>query len=225
MKTSLAAAIALAALAAGATAHAQSGGRHDGRDRPDSVTFYELPNFEGRSITVNRNETDFVRLGFNDRAQSMRVDGTWLVCEHVDLKGRCETVSGDVRDLTRIGLNRMVSSARNLDDGWGGGRPGGDRPGGGRPDDDRPGRPDRPDWDNGGGERSEGRFHVFFRRPQLEGYDLIANRANADQFCRRQGLGTAVFFDGTDRARRAVDYNRRFATNAAALRDVLCAKR
>jgi len=220
MKKSLAVGLAALAALTATVAVAQNGGRYDERGRRDTVTFYELPNFEGRSITVDRNESDFTRLGFNDRAQSVRVDGTWLVCEHVNMQGRCQTLSDDVRDLNRIGMTRMVSSARNLDDGWGGGRPDDDRPG--RPGNDRP---DRPDWDQGGDERADGRFHVFFRRPQLNGYDLVASRAAADQFCRRQGLGAAVFFDGTDRARRAMDANGRMTREAPALRDVLCRKR
>ena len=65
------AAIALS-LAAGA-AHAQRG--------PATATLYELPNFEGRSVTVTESTPDLGRWRFNDRAQSARFEGRWRVTD------------------------------------------------------------------------------------------------------------------------------------------------
>ncbi|MBC6981086.1 beta/gamma crystallin-related protein [Caulobacter sp. 17J80-11] len=172
------------------------------------VTFYEYPNFQGRSFTLDARDRDFTRSGFNDKAQSLRVDGdgAWRICEHADFGGRCQTVSGDVRDLGRFNLNRMVSSAEPLRD---------DRPG-----DDRP---------TGGSstirDGYEGRATVFFRQPKLNGLDVASARGGAEFFCRRLGLGAPAFYDDSETARRAIDRTGRVVFNQPVLRDVLCRKR
>ena len=79
------AALAALSLAAG-VAHAQRGG--------GSATLYELPNFQGRSVTITDSTPDLGRWRFNDRAQSAKFEGRWRVCEHDQFKGRCQEISG-----------------------------------------------------------------------------------------------------------------------------------
>lgn len=214
MKRPLAFALAgLAAFGVAASAQAQNdqawrGGERDGA-RDARVVFYEYPNFQGRAFTLDRRDRDFSRSGFNDRAQSLRIEGDadWRVCEHADFGGRCETVRDDVRDLTRLGLSRMVSSAEPLRD---------DRPGPG---------PDRPGGGSSARDGYEGHRTVFFKRPVINGHDVAAARGGAEFFCRRMGLGAPVWFDETERARRAVDRTGRFVGDQPVLRDLLCRKR
>lgn len=216
MKRPLALALlSLAAVGVAASAQAQNDDdRRGGWDgaRGARVVFYEYPNFQGRSYALDQRDRDFSRGGFNDRAQSLRLegDGAWRICEHADFGGRCETVRDDVRDLTRLALSRMVSSAEPAREG-------------------RPDRPDGPDRPNGGSttvrDGHQGRATVFFKRPVINGYDLAAARGGADFFCRRMGLGAPVWFDDSETARRAIDRTGRFVRDQAVLRDVLCRKR
>jgi hypothetical protein len=64
---------------------------------------------------------------------------------------------------------------------------------------------------------------VFFARPESRGADVAASgQGGADAFCRSQGLGPAVYFDQTQRARRATDAYGRIIGPGPVLRDVLC---
>jgi hypothetical protein len=66
---------------------------------------------------------------------------------------------------------------------------------------------------------------VFFPRPQSDGQDIAAfNRSAADWFCRRQGLGTAVYYDVSQRGRGFRFQGGGFSLNAPVLRDVVCRK-
>lgn len=78
------------------------------------VTFYEHPNFEGRSFTALKPLDDFHRAGFNDRASSVVVTGNpWEVCEHVRFGGHCMILRpGSYRSLRDMGMNNQLSSAR-----------------------------------------------------------------------------------------------------------------
>ena len=91
------------------------------------------------------------------------------------------------------------------------------------PDDRYPTTPPPPppaSFDNNG---VQGRSTVFFARPSMRGSDVAATRARAaDEFCRRVGLGGAVFFDQSEQSGRAVDLDGRYVGNAPVLRDVLC---
>jgi hypothetical protein len=83
--------------------------------RGDYATFYENGDFRGFSFTLNRSERNFGRPGLmNDKASSVRLRGRWLLCTDGDFRGRCTEVSGDVRDLNRLGLNDTISPARYL---------------------------------------------------------------------------------------------------------------
>lgn len=101
MKALTKTALALAVVAAAAQASAQ-------------VTFYENPNFQGRSFTTEREVNNFGRFGFNDRASSVTVSGErWEVCEDSRFRGRCVVLRpGRYPTLAAMGLNNRISSVR-----------------------------------------------------------------------------------------------------------------
>ena len=169
--------------------------------RGATATLYEFRNFQGRSVTVTGSVADLGDWRFNDRAQSARFQGRWRICEHDDFRGRCQVVSGDVADLTTYGLMGQVSSLDPV---------GGDR---GPPPPPRA-RPDA--------KGIEGSRTVFFPRPTIGGLDVAAGDRGADTFCRRQGLGSAVWYDSSERAREAVAPDGRRIGGSTVLRDLLC---
>lgn len=195
MKTTLPLA-AFAALALAGAAHAQRG--------PATATLYELPNFQGRSVTITQSAPDLGRWRFNDRAQSARFEGRWRVCEHDEFRGRCQEISGPVVDLTTYALFGQISSMEPAV-----------RPGGGP----GPGYP--PGHDPRG---IEGTRTVYFPRPTVGGLDVAAGDRAADFFCRRQGFGSAVWYDSSERAREAVGPEGQLIGRSPVLRDLLCRK-
>jgi uncharacterized protein YcfJ len=80
------------------------------------VTFYEGEDFHGRAFTTNRQQPDFNRYGFNNRASSAVVDsGRWEVCEDPGYEGRCVVLrKGSYDSLKRMGVNNRISSVRRL---------------------------------------------------------------------------------------------------------------
>src|SRR5687767_6106726 len=103
---------ALAALAVASASQAQP-------FRGGSATLYDQPNFQGNSVTITQSAPDLGKWRFNDRAQSARFEGRWLICEHDQFKGRCQEVRGDIPNLHTLGLMAQVSSMEPA------GRPGG----------------------------------------------------------------------------------------------------
>jgi len=176
--------------------------------RGGSATLYDQPNFQGNSVTITQSAPDLGKWRFNDRAQSARFEGRWLICEHDDFKGRCQEVRGEVANLHTLGLMAQVSSMEPA------GRPGGGGPGG-------PG----PGFPGGPGSRGvDGATTVFFPRPTLGGVDVAAGGRAADMYCRRQSLGTAVWFDSSQRANQAVGPDGQLIGRTDVLRDLLCRK-
>lgn len=173
--------------------------------RPGSITLYDQPDFQGASVTITQSAPDLGRWRFNDRAQSVRVDGRWLICEHDNFKGRCQEVRGDVANLHTLGLMAQGSSLQPV------GRPGGFGPG----------RPDGPRRDTRG---IEGTTTVFFPRPTVEGLDVAAGDRGADVFCRSQGLDRAQWFDSSQRASQAIGPDGQIVGRSSVLRDLLCRK-
>jgi hypothetical protein len=95
---------ACAASLMGASAQAQLGSAR--------ATLYEFPNFQGRSVTIYRNNDNLADSNFNDLAQSGHFDGDWTVCSDANYRGNCQTLSGDVGNLNQYSLGRTVSSLR-----------------------------------------------------------------------------------------------------------------
>ena len=196
-KTFLIAALALAAATGGAAQAQRYGG--------NAVTLYDQPNFQGNSVTITQSAPDLRKWRFNDRAQSAKVQGRWLACEHDDFKGRCQELRGDIPNLHTYGLMAQISSIEPA------GQP---RPGPG-PVPPRPG--------GGGASRGvEGTRTVFFAQPRVDGYDVAAGDRGADSFCRRQGLGSAVWYDSSERAREAIGPDGQIVGRSSVLRDLLC---
>lgn len=84
------------------------------------ITFFEHPNFQGRSFTTDRQVGNLGRGGFNDRASSAIVSAgrgvRWEVCEDVRFGGRCMILRpGQYPSLGAMGLNDRVSSVKPVD--------------------------------------------------------------------------------------------------------------
>ena len=103
MNTPLRGALALVAALAAGQAAAQ-------------ITFYERPEFEGRSFSTRQAIGDFANHGVNDRASSVVVaHDRWEVCEDARYSGRCVVLRpGRYPSLTAMGLNNQVSSVREV---------------------------------------------------------------------------------------------------------------
>lgn len=167
-----------AALAGSALSQPRAGGRR--------AILYEYPNFQGRSYVVYGRNDGLGPTGFEDVAMSGRFEGDWLICEDDDYRGRCATVSGDVRNLDRLGLGRTISSLRAT---WGGGYGdndgdrwrGGD--GGGYGGGGYGGWQGGGDW-HGGGRRTA----TLFEYPDFQGRSYTVYGGN-------RGLGSTGFED------------------------------
>jgi len=85
------------------------------------VVLYELPDFGGQSLVIDRRELpNLESMGFMDRAASMRVDaGTWMVCTDTRFQGQCRTFGpGEYPRLTRD-VDRRIASVRRVNDVYG----------------------------------------------------------------------------------------------------------
>ncbi|HXC57393.1 MAG TPA: beta/gamma crystallin-related protein [Rhizomicrobium sp.] len=76
------------------------------------ITLYSAPNYQGHAVDIDRPVRDLSRYGFNDRAQSARVRGRWLVCAADDFGGKCVTLNYDSPRLKDFDMNRRASSLR-----------------------------------------------------------------------------------------------------------------
>ena len=78
-----------------------------------SVVFFSSTGLRGAALTVDRDEPDLARAGFNDRARSVDIrTGVWEVCTDGDYRGRCQTLDRRVDNLSDIGLSGNISSVR-----------------------------------------------------------------------------------------------------------------
>jgi hypothetical protein len=82
-----------------------------GRGGRPQLVYYDGVNFRGRSTLIEEDRPSF---GTSTAAVgSVRVlGGEWQVCDRPRFFGNCVVVSGDVRDLTRLGLRGPVASLR-----------------------------------------------------------------------------------------------------------------
>ena len=77
---------------------------------------YSNPDFQGQQHVINDDVMrNLANTGFNDRAQSIRVEqGFWIFCSDADFGGTCRTFGpGDYPTLP-WGLNNAVSSGRRI---------------------------------------------------------------------------------------------------------------
>jgi hypothetical protein len=212
MKTILAAGAAVAILATAASGAAVAQGPRQGQfqgqgqgqiqaGRPQ-ITLYQLPNYQGAARTFTAGVDNLADQGFNDLAQSVRVQGRWRVCEDARLRGRCVELSGDVPDLGPMRMTVAISSFDDLNGAGpgggfqGGGQGGGFGQGGGQFDRNPPGGGFG--GGNFGGVRTDGRTASFFPQPQPGPY------RNADEFCRRMGFTGVIYADDRGQGLRDV---------------------
>jgi hypothetical protein len=89
------------------------------------IVLFQGQNFSGPQFAANESVADLNRIGFNDRASSVRVRrGAWQLCSESYYRGSCVTLQpGDYPSLGAMGLNNAVSSLREI--GWSGGGGGG----------------------------------------------------------------------------------------------------
>lgn len=108
MSISFKAAVGVAGLVAATTAAAQ-------------VTLYSHEDFHGQQFTANGTVRNMDRIGFNDRASSVVVNGgEWQVCEDAYFNGRCVILRpGEYPSLDRIGLSNEISSIRPVEGRYG----------------------------------------------------------------------------------------------------------
>jgi len=79
---------------------------------PSNITLYEKPNFQGRSMTFSSRVASLNAVGFNDVAQSVKIDGKrdWVLCESRNFLGRCIRVHLKEKDLKRQKFSGLASS-------------------------------------------------------------------------------------------------------------------
>jgi len=97
---------------AGSSADARRGDwRGWGNNRGEGwITLYSAPYFQGHSITLYGPTPYLNRYGFDDRAQSVRMRGSWTLCSDDQYDGNCVTGSGEVEDLRSYDTNRRASA-------------------------------------------------------------------------------------------------------------------
>lgn len=82
----------------------------------NKITLFRDAGFKGTAVPLLESVPNFVSIGFNDEASSIKVEmGTWTVYEHVDYKGRSMQVTPGSYDIDKIhqGIgNDVISSVR-----------------------------------------------------------------------------------------------------------------
>jgi hypothetical protein len=80
------------------------------------VILYSNPDFHGDRYVIDQNYLrDLANTGFNDRAQSMRVErGYWIFCSDADFQGTCRTFGPGSYPQLGFGLDNQVSSGRRI---------------------------------------------------------------------------------------------------------------
>jgi hypothetical protein len=102
-----------------------------GGSAAQEITLYQGENFNGQRFSANGSVTDLANEGFNDRASSVTIrSGSWQLCSDAYFRGQCVTLNaGNYSSLGAMGLNKSVSSLREI--GWNAGGGGGGGGGGG----------------------------------------------------------------------------------------------
>ncbi len=92
------------------------GGGYDRHTAGSRVTLYEGPNFSGRSVMIDRDAVrDLDPSGFNDRASSLRVEGSpWVFCSDSNFQGECLTFNPGEYPYLPGDLNNRISSGHAL---------------------------------------------------------------------------------------------------------------
>jgi Beta/Gamma crystallin len=75
-----------------------------------SLTLYENFDFNGSSLQLTGPAPDLRAFQFDQRASSLRVQGTWYVCSGVNYTGECSKVAGAFNAKSK--WNDRIFSAR-----------------------------------------------------------------------------------------------------------------
>ena len=98
-----------------ADADAQRDGRGGSAADNPTITLYDLPGYEGRSITLDGDAPDLRWVQFNDLTSSYRFSGgRWEVCLEPNFRGACHLVDVDHPDMTPWAFNNRITSVRAL---------------------------------------------------------------------------------------------------------------
>jgi hypothetical protein len=91
----------------------QGGGHWGGGAR---AVLYSNPDFRGERYVIEGNTMpDLANTGFNDRAQSLRVErGYWIFCSDAGFQGTCRTFGPGSYPSLGGGLDNKVSSGRRI---------------------------------------------------------------------------------------------------------------
>jgi hypothetical protein len=83
-------------------------------DGTSRVILFSDPNFRGYSVAVSGINGSMDRLGFDDAAASMVIEGgRWIFCTDPYFRGECKVIGpGRYGNLRDVGLNRSISSIR-----------------------------------------------------------------------------------------------------------------
>lgn len=92
------------------------GGPGGGWGGGSRAVLYSNPDFHGERFVVDGNLLpDLANTGFNDRAQSLRVErGYWIFCSDAGFQGTCRTFGPGSYPSLGWGLDNKVSSGRRI---------------------------------------------------------------------------------------------------------------
>lgn len=190
-----------------------------------SITFYELPAYLGKSVTVRGPVANLVTSSVARRAQSARVVGDWTLCTAAEYEGTCRQLTANTPALAITGLAKKVVSLRPTESG--------DEEysdtanattGTGTAATGTISAARLADLDVAAG--TEGQDTEFFARPQLATQQVSAgssDRNSADAFCRLAGYASSAY-SGRARTQSSnlLDASTGATARGFALRDVLC---
>lgn len=99
------------------TQYGERRGERRGRGGPDAVLFSN-PDFRGERYVIDGEYVpNLANTGFNDRAQSLRVNrGYWIFCSDAQFQGRCRTFGPGDYPTLGWALDNKVSSGRRISD-------------------------------------------------------------------------------------------------------------
>ena len=112
MKNSKFALIAAATIAAALTSGAFAAQQPVAPATGTAIKVFDQPNFKGNVLMFDRSIASLAALNFNDRAASVKIDGSrdWVLCEHRNFMGKCVRVHLKEKDLKRLKFEGKVSS-------------------------------------------------------------------------------------------------------------------
>ena len=76
------------------------------------ITVFDRPNYQGSTMRFDRGVPSLAAFNFNDRAASVRIQGTrdWVLCENRNFMGRCVRIHALEKDLKGLNIAGRVSS-------------------------------------------------------------------------------------------------------------------